>query len=341
MRNLLPDGQIVVALMMKTAVVVEVEGVKKRGSSSKKSSKVKTEAMLVDSEEAATVESLPSSASQHLRTNVALRMLWLYHRVVPNLISSLRFDFAKLPQAHANITDAEGIRAISSAYALRLAAIHSAELTWSRPGDHYKTTLSPLFQLYRTPSTPSNRHLLVSILNNLLQTPLLFNSNPSTESQIWLSALSSDKDASKVLDFFEKSVQKTLVKPLKAITVDGSTAEKGDGFSPLLITVLAGIEVEVKDEAMLKFLRLIVLGFMGQEKTMDLTRSLVKKLSELLGETKIEKRTIKFLKECVKLEEGGEVVACEAKKIEAGDFSSLGPISANIFALDDKSIIER
>lgn len=125
LRTVLPDPQIVVALMQKTAVAAPAPAA---SSKSKKSSKKVKEV------EPAAEAKEEDEASRHLRTNVALRLLWLYHRVVPSLIATLRFDFAKLPQAHVTRSDAEGIRAISSAYALRLAAIHSASLTWSRPG---------------------------------------------------------------------------------------------------------------------------------------------------------------------------------------------------------------
>lgn len=126
LRTVLPDPQIVVALMQKTAVAAPTPAAssKSKKSSSKKVKEVEPAAEAKEEDE----------ASRHLRTNVALRLLWLYHRVVPSLIATLRFDFAKLPQAHVTRSDAEGIRAISSAYALRLAAIHSASLTWSRPG---------------------------------------------------------------------------------------------------------------------------------------------------------------------------------------------------------------
>lgn len=133
LRTILPDPQTIVALMQKTAVVVSAPVVKKpsRKSSSKK--------VVVEKEEE---EKDDDVVGRHLRTNVALRLLWSYHRVVPSLIATLRFDFAKLPQAHVARTDVEGIRAISSAYALRLAAIHSSTLIWSRPGmSHISSTL--------------------------------------------------------------------------------------------------------------------------------------------------------------------------------------------------------
>lgn len=124
LRTILPDPQTVVALMQKTAVVAPAAVVAKP---SRKASSKRVAAVMPDDKE-------DEIAGRHLRTNVALRLLWSYHRVVPSLISTLRFDFARLPQAHVARTDAEGIRAISSAYALRLAAIHSSTLAWSRPG---------------------------------------------------------------------------------------------------------------------------------------------------------------------------------------------------------------
>lgn len=131
LRNVLPDPMVVVALIQKSSVVVPkaVEDGKKK---SKKGSKEKPVEVAVVVEDAKmndvviVVESSSAASTRHLRTNVALRLLWVYHRVAPSLITMLRFDFSKLPQAHVVPTeDAEGIRAISSAYALRLAAAHS------------------------------------------------------------------------------------------------------------------------------------------------------------------------------------------------------------------------
>ena len=85
-------------------------------------------------------------------------------------------------------------------------------------GDHFKNTLVPLFRLYRTPATPSNRRLLLSILGDLLRTSILFGPNPA-EVETWLGALpiptsQLSPDDTHVLDFFEASVQKTLTAPI-------------------------------------------------------------------------------------------------------------------------------
>lgn len=84
-----------------------------------------------------------SPAGNHLRHTLALRLLYLYHRVAPGSILGLKFDFAKLPLQHVTPTvDAEGLRAIASAYSLRLASVHTvsgasgaAAAGWARPGE--------------------------------------------------------------------------------------------------------------------------------------------------------------------------------------------------------------
>lgn len=138
LRTILPDPQIVVALMQKTAIVAPTPAVVKSSKSKKVVDPKKLEAKALAAKLEAEADQL---AGRHLRTNVALRLLWLYHRVSPALIATLRFDFARLPQAHVARNDAEGIRAISSAYALRLAAVHSTTLIWSRPGESFRFPL--------------------------------------------------------------------------------------------------------------------------------------------------------------------------------------------------------
>lgn len=337
LRTVLPDPQIVVFLMQKTAVAAPAVpgGKDKKGKAiEKKEEPVQTEA----------------EVEHHLRTNVALRLLWLYHRTTPALIAGLRFDFAKLPQAHVTPTDAEGVRAISSAYALRLAAIHSASLSWSKPGEHFKSTLLPLFQLYRAPATPGNRQLLLTILGRLLNTSTLFGEGNAEEVEVWLAALPRPDGAEGVsiaLDFFEKAVQATLVAPLKS-----TAAAEGDDtaeakLSPLLSTVLATLasDASTSSEAvlpMLGFVHRVVLGLIGQSRSMALPKKVVKQLKDALAECKPAKATVKFLGECVKATEkkeveadaglAGRLAAAETDQARAAVVEAVGPVKANVFA---------
>ncbi|GAA6025207.1 hypothetical protein JCM11491_004864 [Sporobolomyces phaffii] len=242
-KNKVPDVGIVVGLMSRTAAAAaSADGGAKKNAKG-------------GGDEAAAL----------LRTNIALRLLYLYHRVVPSLIATLKFDFTKLPQTFANRPSAaaaattddddlgsaggggEGLRAISSSYALRLAAVHeSGAASFNRPGDHFKS-LVPLFALYRVASlTPSNRTLLVQTLERQLATPLLFGHAHRGQVGIWLASLPTPSDASaaaesesdathEVITWFEKLVHKTLTAPVGGGGGGGKANDDDQrAFSPLM-----------------------------------------------------------------------------------------------------------
>jgi len=133
-----PDVGIVVGLMSRTAAAAAAASTSTGKEKEKVVAKKEGEKEKEKGEESAAL----------LRTNIALRLLYLYHRVVPSLIATLKFDFTKLPQTFAikqkqgegegeDEHGGEGLRAISSSYALRLAAVHeSGAASFNRPGEH-------------------------------------------------------------------------------------------------------------------------------------------------------------------------------------------------------------
>ncbi|KAM0791109.1 hypothetical protein ACM66B_004398 [Microbotryomycetes sp. NB124-2] len=248
--NVVPDVQIVVSLMSNNSST---------STSIKKNSKEAKDEE--DDKKETTMEE-----TRLLRTNVALRLLWLYHRAVPMSISTLKFDFNKLPQNLASSStttttttlveteedestvdeSVEGVRAMSAAYALRLAAVHSDAMSLSKPAEHFKTTLLPLFELDRTSLTQSNRTLLRTNLARLLNTSTLFGNFANREHvqglvvNVWLKALpdlwsneSSPTSLMVVPNFFQQVVHDTLTMPIKR-----STSSSTDHGIPLLSTML-------------------------------------------------------------------------------------------------------
>lgn len=216
-------------------------------------------------------------------------------------------------------------------------------------GDHFKNTLHPLFQLYRTPATPSNRHLLLSILGRLLTTPLLFG-QASDEVEIWLrtlpvpSKLASVNDGtSRVLDFFEKAVHKTLTAPIRTAVTETDAVPSTIAFSPLLSNVLIAIKAELKVDGadlapMMTFVRELVYGFMGQAATIELPRALVGDLQQTLTgvEGDIAQTTRELLADCLfALEKSSSGQAFEGDQAmdggESGDRSTRSPVTANVF----------
>lgn len=349
LRARLPDPAIVVGLMTKTAAAAAGDAPASASGRGKKGSS--KESGRSEDVEMSAVTAVPAAGSEGalLRTNVALRILFLYHRVVPQLISTLKFDFAKLPQTYARRPPTtttttsggggeegeEGIRAISSAYALRLAAAHSTAssiVSFNRPGDHFKQSLVPLFQLYRIPSTPSNRSLLREILKRQLDTPLLLGSSSSSsttttttmtanddddEIEVWLRALPvptvEADEVEVVLSFFEHAVQKTLTSPLKpvsaAVTDSDDQAPSAPLLSPLMQNVLAALPAALtKDEEegdkaqqVLAFFKDVVLHMCAQQQTLAAAQSAVQQFKSLVVDKAITvaEPTVQLLEDCL------------------------------------------
>lgn len=136
-------------------------------------------------------------------------------------------------------------------------------------GDYFRSTLAPLFQLYRTPSTASNRNLLLGILGRLLvASPMLFGARDNGDSEVvvWLSALPSPGDDDATLSWFEECVRKTFTAPLKVVNKDDTVQH----FSPLLSTVLADLpdavqafEAQHAINGLLSFMLRIFFNFVG------------------------------------------------------------------------------
>ncbi|KAM0750489.1 hypothetical protein T439DRAFT_302525 [Meredithblackwellia eburnea MCA 4105] len=328
--SVLPDPQLITTMMHKASATTTSSATGTPDSKSKSKSKSKKQ-------EVASATSSDASAGRHLRTNVALRLLWLYHRVVPSTIEVMRYDFGKLPQAHAAPCDAEGVRAISSAYALRLAAVHSTGGTGASANELYKNSLVPLFQLYRTPATASNRRLLLGILGDLLRHPFLFGTRPS-EVEIWLQALpipqeGTDDKAPIVLDYFERSVEKTLT--------TRSNLDQGEETteSPLLKTFLSTFHATLSAEAdesaqraLRAFAQRLVLGFIGGSTSLDLPKGILETLKKEGKDKKLVKALSGFLLAIDNVEEP------EGASLSTLDEDGLpSPLKTNVFVASVES----
>lgn len=89
-----------------------------------------------------------------------------------------------------------------------------------------------------------------------------------------------------MLDFFEKVVQKTLTAPMKMST-ENPTDDEATRFGPLLTNVIHSLKGELKDtskgiESLMEFVRKMMLGFVGQAKSVDLVVRLAKEVGAVL-----------------------------------------------------------
>ncbi|GAA5826641.1 hypothetical protein JCM11251_002831 [Rhodosporidiobolus azoricus] len=354
-----PGAEAIVGLMTRVAGDIRTEeGKKGKGKGKKEEEQVpawKEEPLKEEQQQAKEQE---TQSALLLRTNVALRLLYLYHRVCPHLIASLKYDYTKLPQTFSSSQpsssppsltsneaqgesagdEAPGLTALSASYSLRLSALHSASsgsatAAWSRPADHYRNVLVPLFELYRTGGmTTGNREMVRRMLGRQMRSPVLFGAGTGTdveaegqeggegeegEVEVWLRAVaesttSSDPMASKeVLDFFQEAVKKTLTTPLKAAdmaALAAAPAEEG-AFSPLLKTVLTAFPSlpSPPSPAILSFLRNLFLSFLGAGGVEGgkVAKRLAGELKDGLSVKGEEGRKIgRLVKECLSVLEG-------------------------------------
>ncbi|GAA5910073.1 Urb1p [Sporobolomyces salmoneus] len=324
-KNKVPDVGLVVGLMSRTAAAAAAT-----------STTTKEKAKAGGKEVAEKGKAEESAAL--LRTNIALRLLYLYHRVVPSLIATLKFDFTKLPQTFAIKPESkaseeegegegqggEGLRAMSSSHALRLAAVHeSGAASFNRPGDHFKSLL-PLFSLYRVSSlTPSNRSLLLQTLKRQLSTPLLFGEGEERldEVEVWLESLPTpiegddEADVKESIDWFEKVVQKTLTAPIKPKVSEEE--EEQNSFSPLMKNALISLETAKSQpsQALQSLLQSLFVNYLAHSPSMDQPTKLYESIKLAWKEHKdVVKPTLKTLSDVLEVVKGGE-----EKKFEAGD----------------------
>ncbi|GAA5837662.1 hypothetical protein JCM3766R1_000547 [Sporobolomyces carnicolor] len=367
-KNKVPDVSLIVGLMSRTAAAA---------AATSSVAPVKSKDKGKDSVKTADATKANESAAL-LRTNIALRLLYLYHRVVPSLIATLKFDFTKLPQTFAiksestdsaedgagSIEGGEGLRAMSSSYALRLAAVHeSGAASFSRPGDHFKSLL-PLFTLYRISSlTPSNRSLLLQTLKRQLSTPLLFGEGDEQlhEVEVWLDSLpvpigDDDHDVDETIAWFEKIVQKTLTSPIKpkgSAAADSDEAGDEAGLSPLMKTALNALETaaDQPSQSLQSFVQTLFINYLAHKTSIESSTTLYDSIKAAWrGHKDAVKGTLKTLADVLEVVkggkekklEGGDAEARIEQLIEAGDEDKIGQVSqgfsprkANVFvALD-------
>jgi hypothetical protein len=353
-KNKVPDVGIVVGLMSRTAAAAAA------GTGSASQDKEKKKEKLVQ-EGGKAKESKAEESAALLRTNIALRLLYLYHRVVPSLIATLKFDFTKLPQTFAIKSQTttseegagegqggEGLRAMSSSYALRLAAVHeSGAASFNRPGtfflsftsvppalhqltvfttlagDHFKSLL-PLFSLYRVSSlTPSNRSLLLQTLKRQLSTPLLFGEGEERlrEVEVWLESLPTPIEGEEAtvkdtMEWFEKVVQKTLTSPIKPKDSISEEQEE-DSWSPLLKNALSSLSNATiePNQGLQAFVRDLFVNYLAHSTSLEQPKQLLESIKSAWKDHKDGvKTTLKTLSDVVDIVKGKEL-----KKLEGGN----------------------
>ncbi|EIW81785.1 hypothetical protein CONPUDRAFT_143472 [Coniophora puteana RWD-64-598 SS2] len=235
-RRRVPDFQVIVAFAQVSASTVSSSGA------------TVSEAADADSglkKDANVAVQAPNEVQQALLSEVALRLVWLYHRCVPDAVAEVRFDVGKLllgggflpasvsssgPDADVEMSEEDPKQGGGTAVALqRVKQLHilrllkeSEQFVWSAKIANSSHT--PLFVLLtaftHAPPASALRMALHALLVHLLGTSILFQNAPGTV-DVWLAALPSsgngnDEEHRKAtVEFLDECVQRGMRTPYR------------------------------------------------------------------------------------------------------------------------------
>ncbi|KAF8519438.1 ribosome 60S biogenesis N-terminal-domain-containing protein [Gautieria morchelliformis] len=187
-----------------------------------------------------------------LLTESALRLLWLYHKLFPRLVSEVRFDVGKLLLGVFDFTHGladssdmntdsflmqnsqNGLDVLRQLHVVRLLK-ESDQFAWSTKSNASHSHLYAIMMLYSKTSHLAVRDVTSDLLTHLLSSSILF-SHDLSELDLWLSALPSTRrganatapdgtpltdESNGVLVFLDDCIQRCLKTPyryLEAIT---------------------------------------------------------------------------------------------------------------------------
>lgn len=210
-----------------------------------------------------------------LLSEAGLRVMWLYHRALPDIVREARFDVGKLLGVFGGGGEDDKLLPVRQLHVLRILPL-SDQFTWSAKlgkffillecsdssypltGSTGKTYLHALLTLYI--ASPSSHSSSRALLTSLLGGSVLFSHDPS-EFSLWLSALPTIKrspgakgmgsdgeeieledEGAAVLAFLDDCISRCLKTPYRYLEDLSSLCEEGTTPtatpSPLLATVL-------------------------------------------------------------------------------------------------------
>jgi nucleolar pre-ribosomal-associated protein 1 len=231
-----------------------------------------------------------------LLAELGQRLLWLYHALLPALVSENRFDPSKLLQQFAE--DAEptsssssdvaiaktGLHALRRIHALRLLAEADPIALSAKSSPSSRSNMHVLLKQYLSARETAIQSGIMTLIRRQLGESLLFQHDVS-EVDTWLSALRQTPSAPSssaqpesqprlegLLDFIDDSVQRCLKTPYRYldewdhIVTSSQHDEHGERImtSPLIMTILEQLRIKVAGSLMSTASVFEVLAFIRQ-----------------------------------------------------------------------------
>ncbi|KXN88332.1 hypothetical protein AN958_07477 [Leucoagaricus sp. SymC.cos] len=257
----------------------------------------------------------PNPVRSALLQEIARRLLFLYHKHLPEVVAEARFDVGKaLVNFDASVVDKLDVgddeipEAAKRLYLIRKMHIlrtlkESDQFVWTNKFSHTELTLAL-------------RATLLDLLSHLLSSSILFEETPH-EPNLWIASLpcplhppnvmSPDHvrltdEAESVVTFLDDCIQRCLKTPFRYIeemrNVSTSLNPDAQVFpSPLVMTVAEQLDAKIKAGvltasdvlAIASFMRILLFRLVGQVQDLTFLQALVLRVDEVLDESKLWK----------------------------------------------------
>ncbi|WVF66097.1 hypothetical protein IAT40_000836 [Kwoniella sp. CBS 6097] len=272
--------------------------------------------------EAETDAEIALATKSAMLTEVALRLFGLCNKTLPSMATEMKFDPGRLlVSASSASAERRARREAREGSVVRfeaLSQLHVLELlgevrdwNWMNKaaGSQY-TYLYHILLLQLCTQQPITQLKTVSLLRHLLLPTLLFEHDPS-ELSIWLDALPRASDTVSgpmllaqqihLLSFLDDCFRRAVKTPYRyledlfALVPDFFEYTKPtEMISPVLMTILEQLNAKIMGQlisteaagVVLVYLRRILLGLTGKQRTMSFISAIVNKLKEMLSEAK-------------------------------------------------------
>ncbi|KAG8735771.1 hypothetical protein FRC10_010167, partial [Ceratobasidium sp. 414] len=160
-----------------------------------------------------------TEARRDLLAEGALRLLWLYARVLPGAIAEVRFDVGKLLQetevGEGEDGERNGMRVMCQIHVLRVLG-ESDQFVWSaKPAGSTHTHMYRLISLHLRTLHPQLREASSALVVRLLSSSVLFEHDPR-EAKAWVDALPRNlEDVTVFLEFFDDVLSRCIKTPYR------------------------------------------------------------------------------------------------------------------------------
>ncbi|KAA1478653.1 hypothetical protein DENSPDRAFT_692792 [Dentipellis sp. KUC8613] len=263
----------------------------------------------------------PNHTQAALLAESSTRLLWLYHRCLPQLVAEARFDVGKLLQNfmdNSGSTEGDavaGLHTLRQLHILRLLR-ESDQFSWSsKTGSH--SHLYILLHSYVSTETTAIRNETEALLKRVLSESVLFQ-HDADEVYLWLSAVHPlcrptqneapdgaplTDEGNAVITFLDDCIQRCLKTPykyiegLQALVPEDDTAvqESDNHPSPVIMTLLEQLNAKIAGRllsasdalAVASFLRRLLVKLAGKELDLRFLRACADRFTAAVAREKL------------------------------------------------------